>query len=99
MTYEADNSSGERPTWFAEDSPVRTSATPVRAPAYPASAQDSGGNWCVPFAWFDRSTQSWRTWQLCLNGEWERFAGIWPRAGLMRNGIAYRRAPWAHHTC
>jgi len=69
--------------------------SPESAPALPDSVQDSTGNWCEPFAWYDRATQSWRTWQRCLVTEWELFSGTWPRAGLILNGIAYRRAPSA----
>jgi hypothetical protein len=72
-------------------SPAKTSALPAKAPALPAPVRDSGGQWCVPFAWYDRSTSSWKTWQLCLTGEWESWSAIWPRAGMTRNGIAYER--------
>lgn len=79
----------------AEDSLAKMSAAPVNAPAFPASVQDCTGNWCEPFAWYDRATQSWRTWQRCLTMEWAEFSETWPRAGLTLNGIAYRRAPSA----
>lgn len=79
----------------SEDFPAKMCLAPDAAPALPASVQDSTGNWCVPFAWFDRDTQSWRTWQCCLVTGWELFSETWPRAGLMLNGIAYRRAPSA----
>ncbi len=74
---------------------ARTSVTPENAPEYPASVLDSGGNSCEPFAWYDRVTRSWRTWQRSLDGEWEPFSGTWPRAGMTRNGIAYQRPPSA----
>lgn len=80
----------------AEDSPARTSRTQVNAPEYPGSVLDSGGIWCAPFAWYDRSSSSWRTWQRCLDGEWEPFSGTWPRAGMTRNGIAYQWSPLAY---
>lgn len=65
---------------------------PMRAsgPGSPELVLGSGAKLFEPFAWFDRDTQSWRTWQRCLDGEWELFSGIWPRSGMMRNGIAYR---------
>jgi hypothetical protein len=72
---------------------AKTCPTPGRAPAYPAPVRDSGGNCFEPFAWFDPDSRSWKTWQLCLVEGWEPFSGTWPRSGLMRNGIAYRRAP------
>ena len=50
---------------------------------------------CVPFAWYDRKSCSWRTWQRCFIEGWARYAENWPRAGMTRNGIAYRRVPLA----
>lgn len=80
---------------YAAASHVRTSATLVSAPELPDPVLDSGGNWCEPFAWYDRSTSSWRTWQLSLVEGWELFLETWPRAGMTRNGIAYQRKPLA----
>lgn len=65
------------------------------APALPESVRDSTGNWCEPFAWWDRDTQSWKTWQRSFLTGWETFSGTWPRAGLVLNGIAFRRKPSA----
>lgn len=39
----------------------------------------------------------WRTCQPCLDGEWERFSGAWPRSGMMLSGIAYQLPPLAPH--
>ena len=47
----------------------------------------------TPFAWFSQSSQSWKTFQHSLAGAWIEFSGIWPRAGMIRNGIAYRLQP------
>ena len=47
------------------------------------------------FASFDRDTSSWRTSQLCLDGEWDEYSETWPRAGMTRNGTAYRLRPLA----
>jgi hypothetical protein len=85
-------------TSSAADSPVRTFPTPASAPELPEPVLDSGGQWCVPFAWYDRATQLWRTWQLCLDGEWAEFSETWPRAGMTRNGIAYQRPPLVPRT-
>lgn len=76
-------------------SPVRTCLVQARAPACPEPVRDSTGNWCEPFAWFDRDTQSWRTWQTCLVEGLALFSQTWPRSALMLNGIAFRRAPSA----
>jgi hypothetical protein len=73
-----------------EDFPARTSVSREMAPACPESVQDSGGRWFTPFAWFDRSTQSWRTWQRCYLAGWALFSGTWPKQGMTRNGIAFQ---------
>ena len=89
-----------RPTLMssAAASHVRISASPGPAPDLPALVRDSTGNSFEPFAWYDRATQSWRTWQRCLVEGWERFSQTWPRSGMTRNGIAFRRAPLVHST-
>jgi hypothetical protein len=43
----------------------------------------------------DRATLSWRTSQLCLDGELDEFSETWPRSGMMLSGTAYRLAPLA----
>ena len=73
-----------------EDSPVSMFQTPAAVPEFPPHVRDFIGRQFAPFAWYDRKRCCWRTWQLCLTGEWEPFSGTWPRRGLMRNGIAYR---------
>ena len=90
------------PMSLSGDSRVRTSQERASAPACPVPVQDSTGNWCEPFAWFDRNTRSWRTWQTCLvdllNNQasgFTKFSGTWPRSGLVLNGIAYQRKPSA----
>jgi hypothetical protein len=63
------------------------------APDYPEAVRDSTGRLCVAFAWLDLASGSWRTWQRCLHGGWELFSETWPRSGMTRNGIAFRRPP------
>lgn len=85
------------------DSPVRISARQAKVPGYstsnppgkPLLVQDSGGNWLEPFAWYDQDSRCWRTWQQSLVEVWESFSETWPRSGMMRSGIAYRRNPLA----
>lgn len=87
--------SSPQPMSSAAGSPARMFLLPGDAPELPESVRDCTGNLCEPFAWYDRATRSWRTWQRCLVMGWTLFSGTWPRAGLTRNGIAYRRAPSA----
>jgi hypothetical protein len=74
-------------------SPARTYRLLVSAPDLPESVRDSSGRYYEPFAWFDQKSRCWRTWQRCLLEGWEVFSGTWPRSGMTRSGIAFRRAP------
>ena len=56
-----------------------------------AHDQDCSLNSCESFAWFDRDSWSWKTSQRCLVEGWATYSESFPRAGTMRNGIAYRR--------
>jgi hypothetical protein len=82
----------------AEDSPARTSALPERALAWLERVAGSGLNTSDSFASYDRATSSWRTSQLCLDGDLALFSEIWPRAGMTRNGIAFQHQPLAPRT-
>jgi len=75
------------------DFPARISHSLAQAPDLPAPVRDSFGHSCEPFAWYDQQSRSWRTWQRCLVEGWATFSGTWPRSGMTRSGIAYRRAP------
>jgi|CXWL01.1.fsa_nt_gi hypothetical protein len=70
---------------------VRIFHSLAQAPDLPGLVRDSFGHSCEPFAWFDPESRCWRTWQRCLVEGWEIFSGTWPRSGMTRNGIAYRR--------
>jgi hypothetical protein len=76
-----------------QDSRARISHSLALAPDLPENVRDSSGRYYEPFAWFDPKSRSWRTWQRCLVEGWEVFSGTWPRSGMMRSGIAYRRQP------
>ena len=67
---------------------AKTFLLPGRAPDLPEPVLASSGRWFVPFAWYDRRSLCWRTWQRSLIEEWAKFAGPWPQTGMMRNGIA-----------
>ena len=77
----------------AEDSHVKTSAMPGKAPDYQESVLVCGEKCYEPFAWYDHASHLWRTWQLCLDGGWAEFSETWPRAGMTRSGIAYQLLP------
>lgn len=62
------------------------------------SAAAFGGSTHGSFANWDHESLSWRTSQLCLNGDLERFSAPFPASGTMRNGRIFSRAPWVAHT-
>src|SRR6188768_465946 len=77
----------------AVGSPAKMSRSQERTRAFAASAAAYGRSTPELLARFDRATSSWRTSQLCLDGELSVFSETWPRSGLMRNGTAYQLPP------
>lgn len=78
-------------TLSAVDSRAKTSASQERAPELGGGVVDCGENMPVLLAKLDPDSSSWKTSQLCLDGGLMSFSETWPRSGLMRSGIAYRR--------
>lgn len=81
----------------AGDSPVRICPSPGNEGVCKQIAPVCGSNISGLFAWFDRDTYSWRTFQACLVTGWTPYSQTWPRAGMMRNGIVYRHRISAYH--
>ena len=78
------------------DSPVKTSALPGSEQGSTEQDQDCGVNTSEPFAHFDPATCWWKTYQGCLlTLTWDEYSETWPRAGTMRNGIAFQQVPLA----
>jgi hypothetical protein len=82
-------------TCCAEASPVRTSVLPDAGKASMARGLDSGLSLTDSLASYDRASSLWRTCQPSLLGDLDEFLETWPRAGSMRNGIAFPRLPLA----
>lgn len=86
-------------TLFAVDSLARTSQQPVsKRASRKALGLDCSTNSCESFAWWDRNTSCWRTSQRSLIEGWTSFSENWPKQGMTRNGLAYRRRLWAPAT-
>jgi hypothetical protein len=81
-------------TLSPEASLVSPSATPASASAKTTSA-GYGRPSSQSFATYDPATRSWRTSQLCLDGEPALYSETWPRSGTTRSGTAFRRPPSA----
>lgn len=69
---------------------ARTSASPAVVQGLPANGQDYGESSPVLLAKYDHGSLSWRTSQLCLDGELATYSETWPASGMTRNGVAYR---------
>ena len=89
LTSQAESSSPQKQTLSSAVSRAKIFPTQENAPALPAPVLVYGGTYYEPFAWFDPSTQSWRTWQRCLVEGWEQYSETWPSVGMTRNGIAW----------
>ena len=86
-------STSDQLTFFAGDSLARTSQRRVAGQESKAPAPDYGASTPVLLARYDRATSSWRTSQLCLDGDLTVFSETFPRSGMTRNGTAYRLRP------
>jgi hypothetical protein len=69
----------------AADFPAKTSPLPAKAQDLLASDRAYGSSSRELLASYDPVTSSWRTSQLCLDGDYQQFSETWPRSGLMRN--------------
>ena len=86
MSEPLENTTSNPLTSSAEGFPVRTSATLASGLESTASEAGCGLSSTESFASYDPATRSWRTSQLCFNGELSEFSETWPRAGMTRNG-------------
>ena len=78
-------------TWLRRAFPVRIFHSLEKVPDFPANEAASSGKSYEPFAWWDGQSLCWRTWERCLIEGYQQFSGRWPRSGMTRSGIAYRR--------
>ncbi len=78
-------------TWLRRAFHAKTFHTLERVPDLPVKIPASFGKFYEPFAWWDSQAYCWRTWQRSLIEDYPLFSGRWPRSGMTRNGIAYRR--------
>lgn len=85
-------------TSSAVASPARIYPLPERVLASAENVLVCGGKCYKPFAWYDQSSRSWKTFQHSLTGDWIPYSDPWPTAGMMRNGIAYRLEELEHPT-
>lgn len=78
---------------------AKTSASPITTE--PDSTESEAGcssTSCESFAFYDRASLSWKTYQTCLFGGWVEFSESWPRAGTMRNGKCSERISLDHRS-
>lgn len=82
----------------AEGSPAKTSALLERVQDWRGRGPASGAKSPVLLANYDHSSSSWKTSQLCLDGDLGQFSETWPSSGSMLNGTAFLHPPLAHPT-
>jgi hypothetical protein len=79
----------------AEGSPAKTyheqTVFGAAAQDFKARARAFGASTPELLAKYDPDSSSWKTCPIWLATELTSFSGTWPRAGMMRNGIAYQR--------
>ena len=77
-----------------EASPVRTFPAPAKEPDSKGSGPGCSSRLPGSFAWYDRSSSSWKTYQRCLYEGWVEYLESFPKAGMMRDGACYQRLRW-----
>ena len=84
-------SKSDESTQLQGDFPVRTSVVPAKV----WESQENGAGFSSrlsgSFAWYDRESSSWKTYQRYLIGEWIEFSQSWPKAGMMLDGAVCRQ--------
>jgi hypothetical protein len=85
-------------TWFQAGSRVRIYPSLKAAPASTENEAGYGERWRESFARWDRDTASWRIHQLSLFEDLIASSVIWPRWGMMRDGVCSELTMSAHLT-
>ena len=73
-----------------EDSHVPTFPLRVKQKESTEKNRDCSLTLCGSFAQLDQDSSSWKTFQRCLQGDWELYLESFPRSGMTVSGIAYR---------
>lgn len=77
---------------------VRTYPQRERVQASTAHVRECGDIWPASLARYDRDSCLWKTAQCSLLGGSVSFSEIWPRSGMMRNGVCWERVTPERHT-
>jgi hypothetical protein len=85
-------------TLYLAGFPAKTSAAQEREQELPAADQDSGQKWQGLLAKYNHVTRSWKTAQCSLLADLEQSLEIWPRWGLMRDGVSYQQPTLVRRT-
>lgn len=87
-----------RSKFSAEDFRARISASQAKEPGSTGHGRVFGPSSLDSLGSFDPDTSSWRTFQRSLVEESGELLRTWPRSGMTRNGIVYRRQPLVPRT-
>jgi hypothetical protein len=82
----------------AVDSLAKTLAAPGKAQGLAENEADCGERWHALLARYDHNTSSWKTRQCSLLADLELSLEIWPRWGLMRDGVCWEQDTWERPT-
>lgn len=85
-------------TWLAQDSLASLSPS-LESNSQPTTSETCGQLRGNAFAWFDRDTCGWRTYQGCLlAGTQPSYSGTWPRWGMWADGVCWELPTLAPRT-
>ena len=100
MTYAPSTASRgeELLTLYLAGFPAKTSVPQGGGLESSAVDQDSGLKWQGLLGKYDHATRSWKTAQCSLLEDLEQCLEIWPRWGLMRDGVSYQQQTLVRHT-
>jgi DNA (cytosine-5)-methyltransferase 1 len=84
-------------TLYLAGFPAKTSAPQDKVQVSLEADQDSGLKWQGLLGKYDHATRSWKTAQCSLLEDLEQCLEIWPRWGLMRDGVSYQQQTLVRH--
>jgi len=95
MTYKplTEDRGEELLTLYLEDFHAKTSQSQEKVTGLTENDQECGEKWHGLLGKYDPNTHSWRTVQCSLLEDLEQSLEIWPKWGLMQNGVCWEQTP------
>lgn len=92
------NHGGDTSTLSAVDSPVRTYHVRESKRGYTENVHPFGLKWQESLAIYDHDLSLWKTRQISLFEDYQRFSDPWPRWGIMHGGVCWELDTLEPHT-